>query len=166
MENGFKKIAFITTDVDQIQMKERLRGYRKALEEQNYLEKVLKIPYQRNKVSIQNYIKLFLEDNPDIDAFFFATNYLTRNGLVVMRDNFPEFLTARGVASFDDEDLFRLLTPSVTAIAQPLEAIGEKLIDIMIEIQNDQNDKTRNIENQVVLQTNLVIRESSMALRS
>jgi LacI family transcriptional regulator len=37
------------------------------------------------------------------------------------------------LVSFDDIDLFRLSKPMITAIAQPLDAIGEAAVHILLE---------------------------------
>lgn len=164
IERNYRKIGFITIDVDQIQMKGRLDGYLKSIEE-NRLEKfVLKIPYsetssKKGKKQIQQYVK----KNPDLDAVFFATNYLTQIGLEVLREDYPEKLQEIGIITFDDNDLFKIYSPSISAVAQPLKKIGKELMKIMMEmLQNEDGIKSTR---HVVLDTDLIIRDSSRPKR-
>lgn len=164
IERNYRKIGFITIDVDQIQMKGRLDGYLKSIEE-NRLEKfVLKIPYsetssKKGKKQIQQFVK----KNPDLDAVFFATNYLTQIGLEVLREDYPEKLQEIGIITFDDNDLFKIYSPSISAVAQPLKKIGKELMKIMMEmLQNEDGIKSTR---HVVLDTDLIIRDSSRPKR-
>ncbi len=156
----YKNIGFITIDVDQIQMKGRLDGYLKAVEENGMQSHVLKIPYsETGSKHGKKQINQFLEKNPDLDAFFFATNYLTQIGLEVLREDHPERLQNMGIITFDDNDLFKIYSPSISAVAQPLKKIGKELMKIMMEML--QSDKGIKSTRHVVLDTKLIPRESS-----
>lgn len=160
VERNYRKIGFITIDVDQIQMKGRLDGYLKSVEE-NRLEKfILKIPYsETSSKKGKKQIQQFLKKNPDLDAVFFATNYLTQIGLEVLREDYPEKLQEMGIITFDDNDLFKIYSPSISAVAQPLKKIGKELMKIMMEmLQSDDGVKSTR---HVVLDTDLIIRDSS-----
>ena len=56
--------------------------------------------------------------------------------------------------------LFSLFSPSVTAVAQPVEEISKKVIEQLMLCINDENKKLKNIT--IRLPTKLVIRESSL----
>ena len=91
IEKGFSNIGFITTDVEQTQMLDRLEGYRKAIGEKKLNEFVLKIPFKETGTEKgKNLFHRFLKENPQLDAVFFATNYLTQRGLEVIRENISE----------------------------------------------------------------------------
>lgn len=160
VENNFKKIGFITIDVAQNQMADRLKGYQLALKENSLEEHVLKIPfYETGSKSGKKQFLKFIKDNPELDAVFFSTNYLTQVGLEVIQENFPEKLLDFGIITFDDNELFKLYTPSISAVAQPLEKIGKELMKIMLELLNPGSDKKE--LHQVVLNATLIVRDSS-----
>ncbi|UJH90677.1 LacI family transcriptional regulator [Antarcticibacterium sp. 1MA-6-2] len=162
MESNFKKIGFITVDVAQTQMVDRLKGYQKALRENGLEEYVLKIPF--NETGSKSGKKLFLEfikENPDLDAVFFSTNYLTQVGLEVIQEKFPQKVYEFGIITFDDNDLFKIYTPSISAVAQPLEKIGKELMNIMFDLLESGAEKKP--LHKVVLEAKLKVRNSSKA---
>ncbi|RZK30260.1 MAG: hypothetical protein EOO61_19505 [Hymenobacter sp.] len=60
--------------------------------------------------------------------------------------------------SFDDNDLFRLHSPTITAIAQPVEALAEAVINVLLE----KLTTTRPAPQQLTLLPVLVVRGSSV----
>lgn len=159
IENNYKNIGFVTTDTNQTQMRDRLEGYKKAIKKYKYSPNILSIPY--NQTATQEGIRLiqdFVKNSNTLDAIFFATNYLALNGLEILKqdaDNDREL----GIVAFDDSDFFKICTPTVTAVAQPLYKLGEELMNIMLSLlkNKDVNDSPKKI----ILKAELQIRESS-----
>ncbi len=161
IEKGFSNIGFITTDVEQTQMLDRLEGYRKAIGEKKLNEFVLKIPFKETGTEKgKNLFHRFLKENPQLDAVFFATNYLTQRGLEVIREKYPKKVNEIGIITFDDNDLFKIYSPSITAVAQPLEQIGKNLMRIMLDLLDGKSVKSSS--SRVALDTKLEVRESSV----
>ena len=158
--NDYKNIAFITTDSDQMQMQDRLQGYENAVTDKNLKTNVLKIPYRdANDGKATHFIKEFIDNNAALDAVFFATNYLTQAGLETFKENYPELIHDLGIVTFDDNDLFKIYSPSITAVSQPLETIGNKLMELMLRLLKQKDVKE--ISEKIVLNAELKIRESS-----
>ncbi|PTX18910.1 LacI family transcriptional regulator [Pontibacter mucosus] len=155
--NGYRDIGFVTLDTSQTQMLDRLKGYKKAVKEVRLKSRVLKLPYRADAPEGESCMRGFFEAHPELDAVFFATNYLTQQGLLVMREHFPGKLTDWGIMTFDDTEFFRIHTPSISAVAQPLEEIGHKLMEIMLELLRDGKETVH----QVVLKAELRERDSS-----
>ncbi|TRZ42061.1 LacI family DNA-binding transcriptional regulator [Robertkochia solimangrovi] len=161
INQGYKSPAFITTDVKQTQMTERLEGYEKALKKYGLTPNILKIPFSEiHSAAGKELIATFLSNNPETDSMFFATNYLTQSGLEVIKYKFPGWLDSNGVLTFDDNDLFRINTPSITAIAQPLEEIGKHLMSMMMTLVNSSKPSEVAIQQQC-LKAELIQREST-----
>ncbi|PRX43171.1 LacI family DNA-binding transcriptional regulator [Salegentibacter salegens] len=159
IKNKFKNIAFITIDTGQNQMLERLEGYKKAIHQYDLTENILAIPYRPDTVS---YVKAIIRDyimHHDMDAIFFATNYLTQSGLEAIKENFPHFLTELGLITFDDHEIFKIYSPSISAISQPRFEIAENLMRIMISLI--ENSNTPQNFNKVILKSTLFSREST-----
>jgi LacI family transcriptional regulator len=161
IKNGYRKIAMITLNSDQVQMMERQRGYQDALDEikQPYVIKKVTYHNQKENNSIHE-IQEFLTANKDLDAVFFATNYIADSGLEAIRNlnlRIPEDL---GVIAFDDYNLFRLFTPSITAISQPIKEIAEQVINLILERLSD--DETPKVVKTFILPSTLMIRNSSL----
>ena len=65
------------------------------------------------------------------------------------------------VVSYDDYDLFRLYTPTITVIAQPVEHIAKHVIDILLEELECRTDNLPLPMQHVVLPASLIVRQSS-----
>lgn len=158
-QNKYLHIGFVTLESSQSQMEDRMKGYLEAINENNQKSCVLKVPYSLTDTEIMNRIKDFLNKNKRLDAVFFGTNYLTSNGLEAMNALQIKIPEEIAVISFDDSPLFRLVSPTITALAQPIESIAEAVVKRLIACLYDQaaNTKTETI----VLETELIIRNSS-----
>ncbi len=162
IDNGYRDIAFITTDVVQTQMLDRLRGYEDAVTEEGLPATVLRVPFEgTDAVRGRGLLQDFFTDSHHIDSAFFSTNYLTQSGLEVIRDTNVKSLDSLGIVTFDDNDLFRINTPSISAVAQPLEEIGQELMRIMLQLLKNRNKSAEHIH--VTLSAKLIRRESSLA---
>ena len=162
IHNQFKNIGFITTASDQTQMQGRLSGYDKAVSENNLKSISLQIPFNEiYKGKGKEYVKNFLDQHPDLDAVFFATNYLAQSGLEVFKENNPALISELGIIAFDDNDMFKIYSPAITSVAQPLVEISTKIMEVLLPLlkKKDVTEATH----QIVLRTELIIRESSLS---
>jgi len=156
---GYSKIALVTTTSEQIQMKERLNGFTAAMKahQANFPRKMLKkIPFAGTREQAVDQISDFIKTIPDLDAIFFATNYLGVYGIESVKQLGMTIGEDIALVSFDDHDLFRLHTPSITCVAQPIHDIARNLIQVLMNELNDNNHQL----NQVVLPATLIKRES------
>jgi len=157
--NGYKSIGLVTLALGQVQMQDRLQGYLRAVKEQGSSPSIKEIAFHDDKGKIVENIEDFLKSNKNLDAIFFATNYLAEAGLRAIKNldvSIPEKL---GVVVFDDYNLNTLYTPSITAISQPINDISNNIVDLLFNRLSSLASKTGN--KTIVLQTSLVIRESS-----
>lgn len=160
--NGFKNIAFITVDMDQTQMQDRLQGYEDAVKESGLQSFVLRVPFEiAREDKGKNLIYDFISQKPEIDALFFATNYLTQSGLEILNIKNPLFISQLGLVAFDDNEYFKIYNPSITAVAQPLLDIGTETMRLMISLlkRKDVKEGSRKI----VLKADLKVRASSFS---
>lgn len=160
IQNSYDQIALITTDVEQTQMMARQKGYEKAIFENKLNSYILKVPYTSKTEVRKSKIIKFLELYPEIDALFFATNYLTREGLLALKEYYPKRKIEIGIVTFDDNILYEVFTPSITAVYQPLEAIAEELMKMMLKIIKGDLQSKKLTE--VILKAELCIRDSSL----
>ncbi|MEH6305661.1 LacI family DNA-binding transcriptional regulator [Olivibacter sp. CPCC 100613] len=159
--NGFKNVAFLTLSSDQVQMLERERGYLQAMSEIGSPYTIKRIKYHDNKDHIIEEIEMFLKTNTYIDAVFFATNYIAEHGLEAIRNLKLAIPDNLGVLVFDDNIMFKLLSPSITAISQPINKMAEESINLVLEsLTNAQVGNNRKPIN-IIIQNQLEIRQSS-----
>jgi LacI family transcriptional regulator len=139
MEKGCKNIAVVNNKSQMIQMKLREKGYTDALKEAGIYDKslALYLDYHANEQSRIDSLIGFFKANPAIDAVLFLANYMGLAGLQAFRTmgyKIPEDIS---VISFDDHDSFKLHTPTISVIAQPIEDIAIKSIQLLMSQMTD-----------------------------
>ncbi|WP_257666299.1 LacI family DNA-binding transcriptional regulator [Parapedobacter tibetensis] len=166
INSGYKHIAFMTLSSDQVQMLERERGYLQAISENNAAYIIKRVKYHDDKSHAIGEIEEFIASHAYIDAIFFATNYIAENGLEAIGNLGLQIPNDMGVVVFDDNNMFRLFTPSITAIAQPISEIAEHVINLMLERLTTVAVHEVVDFQTVVLKSNLQIRKSSIKSES
>ncbi|RZL12657.1 MAG: LacI family transcriptional regulator [Hymenobacter sp.] len=160
LAQGFQTIALVTAQPDQQQMAARQRGYAQALAEQQLPALTLEITFPQQAEQIVQELQAFFAAHPACDAVLFATNYLGVYGLEALARlgrRIPEQLA---VVAFDDNDLFRLYTPAITVVAQPLEMMAEDIISTLLVALEGPTETGRLVQLQLAPQ--LVVRASSL----
>ncbi|WP_207436133.1 LacI family DNA-binding transcriptional regulator [Sabulibacter ruber] len=160
-EQGRKTIAFITLNSNQTQMQDRLAGYQAGMKGHRLHPTILKVNYEATFEHHADRIASFLRKNKGIDAILFSTNYLATRGIDALNKLNLTIPSEISVVAFDDLDFFKLYNPTITAIAQPVEEISKKLIEIILrKLEDLPEEKDRS---EVVLPTKLILRNSSGA---
>jgi len=161
LNRGYTKIGLVTIASDQIQMKERIDGFSAAMKAANaaFPKKMIKkISFHISKEESIREIKNFVESNPQMEGIFFATNYLGISGLEALKEMGVAIGKDLAFISFDDHDLFRLYTPGITCIAQPIHDIARNVIQVLM---NELNNNKKEV-NQIILPAQLVVRDSCL----
>lgn len=130
--NGYKHVACVTLNSEQLQMQERENGYVKALEGSGGSPAIFRIDYGADDLQFKADFVAFLKQYPQTDALLFTTNYLAVKGLRAMKGLAYEIGGNLGLIAFDEHDLFELHQPPISAIAQPIEAIAQQLIALLL----------------------------------
>lgn len=154
IDNSYKSIGMITIDSQQIQMLDRLRGYKEVVLSHHIKEHILQIPYNLGESERQRLICKFLEDH-SLDALYFSTNYLCVSTLKLLKSSLEAKLY--GMITFDDHEIFELNTPTISCIRQPIEEIANQIVRTLLE-QIETPDK---YFSDVVVPSELVFREST-----
>ncbi len=161
IKNGMKRIGMLTISPTHLSsIKEREQGYKKALEKNgvkidNHL--IREIPFGEIKNRVKKELESLLKAPHRIDALFTANNHLTIAVIEAMNELNLRIPHDLAVISFDDIELFKLTNPGITAVAQPVEEIGKKAFQLLLD---QMNGKEKPAKNKVVLPVNLVIRRS------
>jgi LacI family transcriptional regulator len=162
IKNGYEDIGFVTIISEMSQMDERERGYRDAMQDAGLLidkSQVLKVRFDDPYDEVVAAIGKFVKRRKGLDALFFATNYLGVYGIEALKKVKIKIPYDMAVVSFDDNDLFRLFTPSITVAAQPIREIAVEAIDLLLSVIKS-GVKERHSTGKVV-SPELIQRESS-----
>jgi LacI family transcriptional regulator len=164
LAKGYSRIALVTIETEMAHMKDRLRAYcdvlnRHGVDTQDRLVQV--VPYNSDhETALAAVTQLLSGAGARFDAVFFLTNYLGVLGIEVIKKlqiKVPEQLA---VLCFDDNDIFRLYTPSISVIRQPIEAIGQKAVSTLMERLRHAGEEVIFPNLPVHLEADLVKRES------
>jgi len=159
IQSGFKNIAFITLDSLQSQMNDRLLGYEETLKANGLPQYLKEISFDLPPEKVTAHIEAFLQRRGEVDAVIFATNYLCVYGLKAIERLGLKIPDDLGVIVFDDQDLFELYKPQITAIAQPIEEMANQIISVLL---NKLNGTVKSKKPQtIVLKADMIIRDSS-----
>jgi LacI family transcriptional regulator len=106
ISRGYKKIGFVTVDLQLIQMKERLQGYTESLKVAGIplnRKYILSLDYKIQKGEALAQISTFIKNTPQLDALFFATNYLGLLGIESLQQLGISMPKDVAMMSFDDQ---------------------------------------------------------------
>nr|WP_321227049.1 LacI family DNA-binding transcriptional regulator [uncultured Psychroserpens sp.] len=172
INNGCKNIAIVTTK-DYVSVgKLRTQGYLEALEDHKINAKSSLILKIEDKLmsddhidKLENEVEQLFESNKDIDGVFAVNELYAVTAIKVARKLGLKIPNDLQVISFSDGVLSRHSTPSITAISQHGQAIGEKAANLLINRleaeEVDYDDETEEVYETVVIETNLIEREST-----
>ena len=161
---GYKKVALLKiSPIHLSTIKEREMGYRYALKHNGIRvnNKLIRtIDFSNIRQEVRSVIDELIQLPINIDAIFSTNNNITVACLEYLNELSLHIPKDVALVSFDDIDLFRFSYPSITAVAQPIEEIGEIAVNILLdEINGKSQDKKH-----IVLPVKLIERKSSGVL--
>jgi len=165
IEKGYGKIALVTIETDMAHMKDRLAGYYDVLRKHGIPiddQRVKVVPYHADRDTALGMIADLLDGaGREIDAVFFLTNYLGVLGIEAIKKKQLKIPNQLAVLCFDDNDIFRLYTPTISVIRQPIESIGQEAMCALIaRLKHPGGEDGFPMVDPVQLKTELIARES------
>lgn len=164
-DSGHRNIALFTITPTYLSTQvERREGFKKELERRNiHFDEAMsyEIPFDNINETICSIVKEWKSKGNMPTALFTANNLLALGCLECFRQNKVRVPQDISLVSFDDIDLFRFSSPSITAVAQPVEQISHKAVDLLMDsVKNTARQKIQ----RVCLKPKLQIRESVVKL--
>lgn len=156
---GRRRIAFINGPIHYKYASHRLAGYTKALTDAGLPiipEYIIQLPEIDSDLAISSALQLLSLSNPP-DAFFVISDIF---GAAVLRACYlsgkkvPEEIA---VVGFDNLEIAKILTPSLTSISQPKSQLGFMAAEAVFEKLADPSTPNK----EILLDTELIVRESS-----
>lgn len=147
IEQGKKRIALITPDTNVTAISLRKEGYKKALTEanipidENLLCEVKRNDYANNVIEVLDHL---LEKVPDIDGFYFPAHYLALETILYFirkKINISPF----GLACIHQNPIFATLAPTMDVARIPLEKMGHKAVNILLNEMNNETEISEKI---------------------
>jgi LacI family transcriptional regulator len=160
--SGYRHIGLVTLSSTQTQLRDRLNGYTSAMYDNGLTPCVLRVPSDTGTTPLNasGYIQRFLREHPQLQAVLFACNSLVTAGLDAISQLQLKIPADIAVIGFDDESSFRLFTPAVTALAQPVTEMAEQVVQQLMTCLK--GSAISPPASTTVLRTQLIIRQSCM----
>lgn len=159
IDEGRKKIALITTDDYLSVSKARTDGYLKALSDNNIdvdNSIILRLPTMGME---EDMFKVFF-DNADIDAVLCVNEIFAVSAMRYVKQNGKKIPDDVSFIGFTDGLLSKYANPSLTAIAQHGEKMGELAAEMLIQKVESENEE-ENYQTKI-LEPTLIERDSTI----
>ncbi|MCB2220847.1 MAG: LacI family transcriptional regulator [Bacteroidetes bacterium] len=146
-------------------VREREAGYREALKNNGlrfHSDLVKEISYENIYNETHQALTQWVQRELPVGAIFTINNNIAVACLETLRTLHMRIPDDVALISFDDIDLFRLVHPSITALAQPVEDIGERAVNILLDLIEDENQQKMRHE---ILPARLISRGSCVCTK-
>lgn len=163
IKNGFRNIAHVTNSPNLSITKERLQGYKEALEKNNipFDEKMVYYCYHGGMIyaEVEDAIMKMLKAKQQPDAILTASDRITTSCMSALREAGKKIPDEIAVIGFTNTNLADLFHPSLSAIRQPAFDMGQVATELLIQIIESKRPVTE-FETRI-LETELFVRTST-----
>ena len=155
---GHREIAHVSDAEDTSTGRERLRGYREALEAAGIpFQPELVIRTTVDRIGGYRAAQEILARDPLPTAIFAVNNMTAVGTMEALRERSLSVPKDMGLVCFDDVEHLAVLSPILTVIDQPAETFGSLGVQLLLErMTGKANSRPRRI----ILQTDLIVRQS------
>jgi LacI family transcriptional regulator len=159
VKTGRKRIGFVTLKTGLEALHQRLAGYQLSMKqnglpvEDNYIRE---LDYEYSESDMMELIKSMVKGPASIEGIVFATHFLTASGIRALKKLNVRIPMDVALVSFGQMNAFDLIEPPVTSIIQPVDELGDRAVEILLENLSGENTGFRHI----ILNNHLEIRKS------
>ncbi|UYV51599.1 LacI family DNA-binding transcriptional regulator [Priestia megaterium] len=160
LEKGHRKIGYCTGGLfaEEGKDKDRNQGYQKALQEAGIQPDPKWIFVNQHSIEDGKQVVkkiLSMEDRPT--AIFTGSDEIAGGMMIEAKESGLSIPNDLAIIGFDDQPLAQMLDPKLTTIRQPIEQMGIKAMEILIDMLNDSESTVETFE----LPIELVVRSST-----
>ncbi|MFF5260565.1 LacI family DNA-binding transcriptional regulator [Actinomadura viridis] len=153
LERGRRRVATIAGPPDMTAGTDRLAGYREVLSAADRRSLAALGDFTRESGAAA--MRQLLEDDPDLDAVFAATDLMAIGALQTLRRTGRRVPDDVAVVGFDDIEAARFTDPPLTTVRQPIAEVARTIVHMLLAHDPDRRREP------VILPTELVVREST-----
>ena len=160
IRGGYERVGLIAYKSELFHMKERIRGYRQALDDNNlYFEPdwLKEVYFDNIESEIRSAIDQMVSAKLPVDALIFATYGLAINGLKYINELQLKVPDDLGIVSFGQAEVFDLYYCPISYMKQPIDKLGQTAVDVLIKKIKKPSDTLT----QISMEATLVERKSS-----
>lgn len=142
IQNGHKNIGIIVGPKDVYTSQERLKGYCDVMEENGIQVRQDYIVY--SDYSMEDSIirtKKILQDHSEITALYVTNHEMTLGALLAIVESGHKIPDDISFIGFDSMDWANIVKPKLTIVEQPMELIGKRVAEIILQRLSQENSK-------------------------
>jgi len=160
IQQGYKRIAHLAGPTVLHPYRDRMAGYRAALEEYGLpVDEDLIIYNRLTRIDGQDAIKKLLALPNPPDAAFCGNDTSALSMLVYLKKIGVKMPEEFGLIGFSDEPFSEVVTPSISTLKQPAFEMGVKAAELLIK--EIETKKRLNKHLKITMPSELIVRESS-----
>ena len=133
LSSGYESPCIVAYDINLIHMKDRVRGYKQAMEEAGKKKQVTVLYLKQDSLrkSAERILPKALENGTD--AFLFGTNMISLACLYVLKEMQDIDLHKLGLVGFDGSPVFDFFCVPISYVQQPVSMLVQKALEILID---------------------------------
>ncbi len=159
---GYKRIAaFAVTPVYVSSIRQRIDGFISAVKtytKQDASELLVEVDYQDIVRNTRKKIFELLNSVEPIDAIFAVNNKVALACLEALAELGVSIPQEVAIICFDDLDIFKLTTPQISCVSQPIEQISRSAVDLIV---SELDAQFASVHRNLLLSPELIIRQST-----
>lgn len=160
IKHGYRRILCFGREPELYTIKERLRGYRYAMEEAG-LSPLIDTSLNEDIALASRTLAAHFKSSQAPEAIFTLKNSSTVTTFQILQQLKVAIPSCVALLGFDDFELAGTLRPSISVIQQPIEEVGKKAAEILFaQLEDIHFTKSSDAPEPVVLENRLVIRKS------
>ena len=159
IKTGRKRIGFVTLKTALDVLHQRQAGYQLSMEQNGLPIEDLwirELDYEYTESDMHMQIKSMVQAPSCVDGIVFTTHFLAASGIRALKELNVRVPEEVALVSFGQMNAFDLVDPPVTSIIQPVDELGDRAVEILLENLGGGHTKYRHI----ILNNRLEIRKS------
>lgn len=153
VDRGRRRIATIAGPPDMTAGLDRLAGYREVVSKADRRSLVAMGDFTRESGAAA--MRQLLEDDPDLDAVFAASDLMAIGAMHTLRKAGRRVPDDVAVVGFDDIEAAQYTDPPLTTVRQPIAEVAQAIVRMLLSLEPERQSEP------VILPTELIVRDSS-----
>jgi DNA-binding LacI/PurR family transcriptional regulator len=160
---GHRKIAMIVENINIPSIKNRVKGFKEGLKASGLSSDDLTILYSSLDLDESGQVCLNLLENQENrpTAIFVSTELLAFGVFHAARALKIQIPSELSIVGFDNSILAKLSDPPLTTIAQPIEEMGAKAVELLVDEITNKKERSNKVMQRVVMSPLLIVRDST-----
>jgi LacI family transcriptional regulator len=168
LRQGYQRIGLITGPLDWWSAQQRKSGWKDAIEEAGRpVEEKLIVEGTWSAASGERGLRRLLEQRPDVDAVFACNDQMALGALKTTRELSLQVPQDLALVGYDDVPEAPFFSPPLSTVRQDLDQLGRSAVQELGRLIEAKQQEQTDIEPEtILLQPELIVRESSVLSRS